>query len=117
MPSFSCLATAFGTSLAIAGNTTASVPTMLWQSLEPMKATHLRASALCLLPTQIASARPLYMLQLPFGPARLRRIADLDALGGRVGADRPVAVDRQGDLAALERRGLAERAARSSDGM
>ena len=68
MPSFLCLATAFGTSDSIAGNTTASLPTMLWQSLEAMKLTHLRASALCLLPTQIASASPLYMLQLPFGP-------------------------------------------------
>src|SRR3954451_3334519 len=69
IPSLRCLATALGISDLIAGKTTAAVPTMLWHAGEARKLTHLRASGLCLEPTQIASARPLYMLQLPWGPA------------------------------------------------
>jgi hypothetical protein len=53
----------------MAGKTTAALPTMLWHAGLARKFTHLRASGLCLEPTQIASARPLYMLQLPCGPA------------------------------------------------
>ena len=43
---------------------------MFWQSGEPRNSTHLAAAGLFFEPTQMESARPLYMLaRLPLGPA------------------------------------------------
>ena len=53
----------------MAGNTTAALPTMFWHSGLARNCTHFHASSLCGVPFQMASARPLYMLQLPSGPA------------------------------------------------
>ena len=53
----------------MAGKTTPFSPTMFWQSGEPRYSTHFAAAGLLSDPTQIESARPLYMLaRFPLGP-------------------------------------------------
>src|SRR5687767_4476799 len=62
-------ALAFSVASGMAGNTTACSPTMFWQSGEPRNSTHLAAAGLFCEPTQMESAKPLYMLaRLPLGP-------------------------------------------------
>ena len=62
-------ASAFSVASGIAGKTTAFSPTIFWQSGEPRNSTHLAAPGLFFAPTQMESARPLYMLaRLPLGP-------------------------------------------------
>src|SRR5215212_10010922 len=62
-------ASALSVASGMAGKTTAFSPTMFWQSGEPRNSTHLAAAGLFLEPTQMESAKPLYMLaRLPLGP-------------------------------------------------
>src|SRR5688500_11388183 len=62
-------ASAFSVASGIAGKTTAFSPTMFWQSGEPRNSTHLAAPGLFFAPTQMESAKPLYMLaRFPLGP-------------------------------------------------
>ncbi len=62
-------AAALSVEVVIAGNTTPFSPTTSWHAAEPRYSTHLAAAGLFFEPTQIESARPLYMLdRLPFGP-------------------------------------------------
>src|SRR5215203_1142619 len=62
-------ASAFFVASGMAGNTTPTSPTMFWHSGEPVNSTHFAATGMFLEPTQIESARPLYMLaRLPLGP-------------------------------------------------
>ena len=63
-------ASALSVAAGIAGKTTPFSPTMFWQSGEPRNSTHFAAAGLFFEPTQMESARPLYMLaRLPLGPA------------------------------------------------
>ena len=62
-------AVALSVAAGMAGKTTPFSPTMFWQSGEPRYSTHFAAAGLLSDPTQIESARPLYMLaRLPLGP-------------------------------------------------
>src|SRR6476619_723868 len=62
-------ASALSVEVLTAGKTTAFVATMSWQSAEPRNSTHLAAAGLFFEPTQMESAKPLYMLErLPLGP-------------------------------------------------
>src|ERR671916_30182 len=62
-------ASAFLVASGMAGNTTPASPTMFWHSGDPVNSTHFAATGLLSVPTQIESARPLYMLaRLPLGP-------------------------------------------------
>ena len=76
---------------------------MSWQSGEPRNSTHLAAAGLFFEPTQMESARPLYMLaRLPLGPTGVGASAGLDALGAEEAADIPGAVGDHGVLAGGE---------------
>jgi hypothetical protein len=78
-------ASAFSVASGIAGKTTAFSPTMFWQSGEPRNSTHLAAPGLFFAPTQMESAKPLYMLaRLPLGPTGVgaRPVSSTTALGG-----------------------------------